>query len=548
MSPRLRSRRSSLRLCLCRSPQQLRDRQLTQIGTASALSLSPDGNRLVYVSGGGFVHVDMRTGQTRALAPIVTDVLSLHVANDGSFMFSATLLGDAASQRGVWRMPNLDAEPIRVDDVLPTFCRFPDRSLVASIHLPHKIVRVSTESGEFVSEQQVEGEYEWMRDIACDPQGNRVVVQHTLGAVDTLKLIDLDGGPARVLFERSVALASPWFDQTGDTLYYLARLDGQTNLEATRVTRNSDDLAVTRVVVPNIDARAFSRASSGRIAHLRTRTVNHGVWRFGVDDRSMQDAERIMEADADDMFIAVSPDDTQLAYVESRRNLGRLMVRSLVDGVEREVTRADRLRHIAWSPDGQTLAFMAQYRGQAHVWTVPAKGSSPKVHKHALASDGPPLAWAPSERIIYQQPGNRNFGVLDPIREDEHPLISSETGWPFYPSVSPDGESVAVFWNRDQKAGVWAIDIDQGTERLLVEGGYSPLGWSADGRFLYAGEQEASPVSFVRIPASGGPAQEWRTIDFGPRRHIICQLSSIEELLCVVLETSADIWTAEGIE
>jgi tRNA A-37 threonylcarbamoyl transferase component Bud32/Tol biopolymer transport system component len=526
-------------------------RQISTSGTATKPALSPDGEHVVFVDNGGFVHVDLRSGATKPLAPQVSDVLGTNLANDGSLMFNARLHGEV----GLYRMASLDAAPVRIPDALEIFCRFADRDLIASFEVDDKHVKLTKANGSLVAELPVEGEYEWMRDVACDPRNDRVAVLHMLGTTSTLKLIDLDGGPQRVLFESSVGLSSPHFDATGETLYYLAARDGQTNLEAIGIAVN-DKLPVTRVVVPNIDATAFSRADSGRVAYARTRTVHRDIWRIGATDSSLERAERIVQTDAEELLFAVSPDQTELVYVESRRNLGRLMIRSLTDGSARELTRGDRLRYPVWSPDGQTIAFVALYRGQTHVWTVPAAGGMPKVFKRALASDEPPIAWAPGERILYERPENRNFALLDPISEDERPLLATadEVGWPFFPAVSPDGDSVAVLWSRDP-IGLWRIDIEHGTPSLVASGEYYPITWSADGRFIYAERPDNSAVKLYRVPAAPAGTDErsatlepWRTVDFGPRRDGSCAVLSSEELLCGVTETAADIWIAEATE
>jgi Tol biopolymer transport system component len=525
-------------------------RQLTTTGTATRPALSPDGDHVVFVDDGQLVHVDLRSGETKHLAPRVSEVLGLQLSNDGTAMFSARLLGEV----GVYSMPSLDGAPVRVDGARELFCRFADRDLVASFNLEDKLVKLSSANGSLVAELPVEGEYEWLRDVACDPRNNRIAALHLLGATSTLKLLDLDGGPARVLFESTVQLSSPQFDQAGDTLYYLATRDGQTNLEATDVGVN-DELPVTRVVAPNIDATALSYADSGRVAYARTRIVNHGIWRLGAADSALERGEQVVDTDAEVQF-AVSPDETQLAYVEYRHNLCRLMIRTLSDGSEREVTRGNKFDHIAWSPDGHTIAFIAQYRGQAHVWTVPVTGGVPTVLERAMTSDGPPIAWAPSERILYERPDNRNFGVLDPNTQDDRPLIADDSvGFPFYPAVSPDGDSVAVLWSR-KPVGVWTINIEHGeTEhgRQLIEGEYYPIAWSADGRFVYASGRASSTMQLYRIPAEpageqSGPLEPWRTVEFGARREGRCHVLSTEALLCSSVETTSDIWIAEALE
>jgi WD40 repeat protein len=521
-------------------------RQITTTGTANRPVLSPDGDHVVFVDDGRFVHVDLRSGASKDLAPI-DDVIAVSLANDGSLMFSAVLDGEG----GVYRMSSLASAPVRIEGARTGFCRFADGDRIASFNPGEKVVTISDTEGSIAAQLPVEGEYEWLWEAACDSRNNRVAVVHVLGTTATIKLLELNGGPTRVLFESSVELASPNFDQTGNTLYYLATRDGQTNLEATGVAV-TDDLPVTRVVVPNLGATAFSRADSGRVAYARTRTVHQGIWRLGAADSSLEGAERIVDTDAEELLFAVSPDETQLAYVESRRNLGRLMIHTLADGSKREVTRGDRLRHLAWSPDGQSLAFIAQYRGQAHVWTIAAAGGMPTVFERALASPNPPIAWAPSERILYERPDLRNFGVLDPNTQDDRPLLADDSnGWPFNPAVSPDGDSVAVLWSRTESLGVWIVDVEHGTPRRLIDGEYYPISWSIDGRFVYAAGQDRGTL--YRIPAefageASGPLEPWRTVDFGPRRRGQCHVLATEVLLCAVVETTSDIWIADAIE
>src|SRR4029453_16840772 len=91
--------------------------------------------------------------------------------------------------------------------------------------------------------------------------------------------------------------------------------------------------------------------------------------------------------------------------------------------------------------------------------------------------------------ILYQQVGNRNFYVLDPATALERLLIhDSSVGWMFTPVRSPDGQTIAVAWNRRPKRGIWLLDARDSREKLLYEAPVPPalIGWSADGRSIFA--------------------------------------------------------------
>lgn len=80
------------------------------------------------------------------------------------------------------------------------------------------------------------------------------------------------------------------------------------------------------------------------------------------------------------------------------------------------------------------------------------------------------LAWAPLHRILYHEPGNRNFHFLDPITGEQHPLLrDSSSGWVFDPVVSPDGTRAAARWNKsDQGVGLWIIPLGDPSDAIMI--------------------------------------------------------------------------------
>jgi Tol biopolymer transport system component len=94
----------------------------------------------------------------------------------------------------------------------------------------------------------------------------------------------------------------------------------------------------------------------------------------------------------------------------------------------------------------------------------------------------------------------------------------------FSPLLSPDGRSIAVSWNRRPARGVWVIDRSAARESLVYPSPADPImpiGWSLDGRSVYAVEGKAhtyrglilprgetvTETSILMIPLHGGTAQ-----------------------------------------
>jgi hypothetical protein len=158
---------------------------------------------------------------------------------------------------------------------------------------------------------------------------------------------------------------------------------------------------------------------------------------------------------------------------------------------------------------------------------------------------------------VYQRPGNQNFHVLDPQTEEERPLVSAndeQGAWMFSPRISPDGKKVAVFWNRplpwhDPPAtGLYVISIEDGSFVRLREERYSPLGWSADGQWVYAREKEnKGPI--LRISLADGQARTVGTLDDGTVLSDEINTSPDgKRFVYTVGETRSDLWMVENFD
>ena len=162
-----------------------------------------------------------------------------------------------------------------------------------------------------------------------------------------------------------------------------------------------------------------------------------------------------------------------------------LLVVQEVDGARRELVRVDLERgfptYPAWSPDGQTIAFVQRlgYSGDAEAdWgddllLVSVGGGEPRMLR-AHASKGELIVgvtWAPgSERLL--------VGRLQ---------IGFDNGVP----------------SRTDSTAIVEIDVSSGAERVVLEGGYDPS-LSADGTRMAFLRHEEIGISTVMVSNADG--------------------------------------------
>ena len=134
----------------------------------------------------------------------------------------------------------------------------------------------------------------------------------------------------------------------------------------------------------------------------------------------------------------------------------------------------------------------------------------------------------------------------------------------FAPVVSPDGRHVALTWTRHPARGIWTIDAATGTGALLHASSAAalvPIGWSADGRFVYVVEGKSGsfrgPTSFIgesmtrvkilRLAAEGGVAQALVSI---PHDEIgsVSMTPDARRFVYPVFSSRSDVWVVDDFD
>jgi Tol biopolymer transport system component len=203
----------------------------------------------------------------------------------------------------------------------------------------------------------------------------------------------------------------------------------------------------------------------------------------------------------------VSPDGTTIVFTLGHEPRAELYTMPIAGGRATQLTFLDSLSVAGgWSPDGAQIAFASTLGGKAGVWTIDTAGGPARPLSSGDLSDSFDLVWSPGPRILFQQPGNRNYAELDLETRRTRPLLADGApGWVFSPAPSPDGRSVAVMWNRPPDRGIWVIDVPGRRATLLHRTARSsePLGWSPDGRTIYLVEGDVGPRRGSTVSAAG---------------------------------------------
>jgi Tol biopolymer transport system component len=160
-----------------------------------------------------------------------------------------------------------------------------------------------------------------------------------------------------------------------------------------------------------------------------------------------------------------------------------------------------------WSPDGQSIAFHADWTGVRQIYRMPASGGSP-IQLTSDSEDDFGPRWSPDgQSIIYdsRRNGKAELWIMDASGSNQHQLVAAdmdiwETAW------SPDGLQIAYAFKTDAGSEIWIIPATGGTPRQLVgppHYNFEPA-WSPDGAALTFTSNRAGNNEIWKATSDGG--------------------------------------------
>jgi dipeptidyl aminopeptidase/acylaminoacyl peptidase len=203
----------------------------------------------------------------------------------------------------------------------------------------------------------------------------------------------------------------------------------------------------------------------------------------GIDELDQITADDEVASDRFDPTPAWSPDGTRISYTERSRDFfsGKLKVLDFeratgtTKGAPLELYTAKHDRggawvidHVAWSPDGATLAFTLQDSGWDKVYLLPSRGGQPKQLTQGESEDGSPV-------------------------------------------FSPDGKTLAIVSNRGafEESHIWIVPVGGSAPRRLANlppGVEDDPQWSPDGKNIYFLRTTPAELPDLYVASTSGDA------------------------------------------
>lgn len=145
--------------------------------------------------------------------------------------------------------------------------------------------------------------------------------------------------------------------------------------------------------------------------------------------------------------------------------------------------------HPVWSPDGETLVFESDLKGNWDIWTVKRDGSDLTQLTDGVDSERF-ASWSPDgTRLTYSSDEGGNWDIWAMSADGSNPIrLTTYKGLDIAPVWSPNGKQIAFVSSRTMDVLVWIMD--QNGENIIgmpnIRCGDWVSAWSPDGKSVAA--------------------------------------------------------------
>ena len=392
------------------------------------------------------------------------------------------------------------------------------------------------------------------------PDGRWIAYQRGDNVRFDIFVVSANGGePRQLTHDRNIMSGLAWLPDSTGVVYGSSRGYTVPYLSPLRLWEARLD-GMSRAITPEeVWYEQPDVHDSGLIAAARMR-MRFDLWRFpfGRDATdNVRQAVPITRQTGQVLTPTAAPDGDQIAFLSDSGGHANLWVTSMRTGDSRQITFEDdadvSVGAPVWSPAGDAIAFVSS-KGltgfEFGVWVVNADGSNLRN----LARSGLGMAWSPDGRFVYYSDtsaralkkiaasggtpvtvrselarniigvsGTTLYYVVERPFTDGRPEYEIRAATPedgpsrvlaripasrvpswqiINPSLSPDGQWLAVPLTDGVTTNIWALSSANGEWRQVTDFGDRPIfiarrvSWSADGSAILAaiGEGDADIV------------------------------------------------------
>jgi Tol biopolymer transport system component/predicted Ser/Thr protein kinase len=497
--------------------------QVTFSGQVRTMALAPDGKTMAYSmseSPGQSVLQTVMVQDVGTGAPHEVfrgrDINCMRWSPDGTTLACSAVTDDHGE--AIYLIPRFGGDATVVSAKAAGFTWSPDGRRFATWRAAEKtvaLVEIATGSRTVVP---LRASILWVNGLDWSPDG----AWFTLTSVDdrqnhTLWVLRSDGRGMQAVLRDSVEIRSPRWAPNSDAIFYLRGAEPVSDLWRQNVHRRTGkaDGRPRAILGGRGFTKEFSLSRDGsRLLYPALRSRSN-LWLLEIHRSGAGAAlpsTRLTTGTFQDEDPSVDPRGDRVAFTRREGTRAHLYVLDMKRGSTRRLTFLPSVNtQPVWSPEGDRIAFNSTEGGKGNrAWVVAASGGTPLLlAKTLLTPDIWSMAWAPGRRIAFIRPGNRELATLDPSTGDEEAIVrESEAGFCFTPAYSPDGSSLAFFWNRKSGPEVWRVDLASKAKAVVNQGSYAMVvGWSADSRWIYYLDVGGEPARLFRLPSHGGKAE-----------------------------------------
>ncbi|MBW3563636.1 MAG: serine/threonine-protein kinase [Acidobacteria bacterium] len=227
---------------------------------------------------------------------------------------------------------------------------------------------------------------------------------------------------------------------------------------------------------------------------------------------------QLTSASAVEQFPSWSPDGKWIVFTRETGNLRKLFLKSIGDAEERQLTFGDYDDiYPAWSPDGKTILFVrSREKGQrlapgdvygaysgGDVWSIDLGGGA----EHVLIRDAFDPAWSPDgNRIAFsaQWSGSGRIWIADPHGRNPRQATTdtTEASEHLRPSWSPGGDRIVFQYSDRTQFDIQILDLETEETQWLTKDSILDVGpvWSGD--YVYFSSYRGGGINVWRSRAA----------------------------------------------